>query len=230
MSTKWTTEQKRAINEKHNNILVSAAAGSGKTAVLVQRVVDMVTNKENPVYINHLLVATFTNAAALEMKDRIYNALQEKIKENPDDPFIKEQIVLLGQAQISTIHSLCTNLIRENYHLLGIRHDFDIADEVRLSSIKKEAMEQILEERYNGSDKDFYNTVDAFGGKKNDKNLEEIILNIYNFSESLSNPQKWLQNCYINLEDKSFVEKIKRFVSNSINKEISDILKEYDRQ
>ncbi len=229
MSTKWTNEQKKAISEKHNNILVSAAAGSGKTAVLVQRVVDMVTDKENPIYINHLLVATFTNAAALEMKDRIYNALQEKIKENPEDSFIKEQIVLLGQAQISTIHSLCTNLIRENYHLLGIRHDFDIADEVRLSSIKKEAMELVLEERYNGSDKDFYNTVDAFGGKKNDKNLEEIILNIYSFSESLPNPQKWLTDCYMNLDDKSFVEKIKSFVNNSIRKEISDIIKEYDK-
>jgi len=92
MSTRWTPEQKKAIEERDNNILVSAAAGSGKTAVLVQRVVDMVTDKNNPVYINSLLIATFTNAAATEMKERIFSALQERIKENPEDNYIKEQL------------------------------------------------------------------------------------------------------------------------------------------
>ena len=161
MSTRWTTEQQKAIEERNNNILVSAAAGSGKTAVLVQRVVDMVTDKNNPVYINHLLVATFTNAAAMEMKERIFTSLQEKINENPNDKFIKEQLVLLGQAQISTVHSFCTNLIRENFHLLGIRPDFDIADEVKLSELKNDALEEVLEAKYNDYDLDFYNTVDA---------------------------------------------------------------------
>ena len=229
MSTKWTTEQQKAIEERNNNILVSAAAGSGKTAVLVQRVVDMVTDKANPVYINRLLVATFTNAAAAEMKERIYQALQEKIKQNPDDSFIKEQLVLLGQAQISTVHSFCINLIRENFHLLGIRHDFDIADEVRLSAIRKKALEEVFERKYNEGDVDFNNTVDAFGGKRDDKRLAEIVITVYKFAESLPHPEKWLQSCWENLLDESFVKKFKEDIDEGIRKDISDILLEYDK-
>ena len=155
MSTKWTSEQEKAIRIRDCNTLVSAAAGSGKTAVLVQRVIDMITDKTNPVYINRLLIATFTNAAASEMKERIYDALRKKINENPEDSFLKEQLVLLGQAQISTIHAFCMNLIRENYHLLGIRHDFDIADEVKLSTLKNNALDFVMEEYYASGDEDF---------------------------------------------------------------------------
>lgn len=229
MSNKWTNEQKQAIEERNNNILVSAAAGSGKTAVLVQRVVDMVTDKNNPVYINHLLVATFTNAAAAEMKDRIYIALQEKLKDNPNDTFLKEQLVLLGQAQISTVHSFCTNLIRENFHLLGIRHDFDIADEVRLATIKKNALELVLEEKYNDSDVDFYNTVDAFGGKKDDSGLEKIVMKVFSFSESLPDSEIWLKDCYENLNNELYINKIKNYVIDSIKSDVEEIIKDYDR-
>lgn len=228
MSTRWTTEQKKAIEERNNNILVSAAAGSGKTAVLVQRVVDMVTDKNNPVYINRLLVATFTNAAATEMKERIFAALQEKIKENPEDDFIKEQLVLLGQAQISTVHSFCTNLIRENFHLLGIRHDFDIADEVSLSKIREESLEEVLENKYNDADEDFNNTVDAFGGKKDDHGLEEIILKVFGFAESLPNPEKWLAECFEHLKDKLFIEEVKKYIEDVIKTELSSMIKEYE--
>ena len=228
MSTKWTTEQNEAITVRNCNTLVSAAAGSGKTAVLVQRVIDMVTDETNPVYINQLLIATFTNAAATEMKDRIYSALQRKIAENPDNSFLKEQLVLLGQAQISTIHSFCMNLIRENFHLLGIRHDFDIADEVRLSDIRKKAIEEVLENKYEEGDLAFYDTVDAFGGKKNDDNLSDIILSVYNFAESLPNPVKWLENCSANLKNNDFIHQIKNIMSKHINGVISSIVHEYE--
>lgn len=229
MSTRWTTEQQKAIEERNNNILVSAAAGSGKTAVLVQRVVDMVTDKNNPVYINHLLVATFTNAAAMEMKERIFTSLQEKINENPNDKFIKEQLVLLGQAQISTVHSFCTNLIRENFHLLGIRPDFDIADEVRLSQIRKAALDEVLEMKYNDSDLDFNNTVDAFGGKKDDSKLAEIVLSVFKFAESLPNPELWLVDCYEHLKDNSFIEEAKKYIEDIIKTELSSMINEYDK-
>ena len=228
MSTRWTPEQKKAIEERDNNILVSAAAGSGKTAVLVQRVVDMVTDKNNPVYINSLLIATFTNAAAAEMKERIFSALQERIKENPEDNYIKEQLVLLGQAQISTVHSFCKNLIRENFHLLGIRHDFDIADEVVLSKIRKEAIEEVFENKYNNMDDDFSNTVDAFGGKKDDYGLTEIVLKVFSFAESLPDPEKWIVGCFEHLRNKAFIEEVKKYIDGVLKKELSSIIKEYD--
>lgn len=201
MSTRWTTEQKNAITIRNCNTLVSAAAGSGKTAVLVQRVIDMITDETNPVYINQLLIATFTNAAATEMMERIHIALQKKINEDPDNAYIREQLVLLGQAQISTIHSLCTNIIRENFHLLGIRHDFDIADEAKLAVMKSDALEEVLEKSYISGNVDFLRTVDAFGGKKDDSNLSKIILAVYKFAESLPNPVEWLENCVKNLEN-----------------------------
>ena len=229
MSTKWTTEQENAIKIRNCNTLVSAAAGSGKTAVLVQRVIDMITDETNPIYINELLIATFTNAAASEMKERIYYALQDKIAENPDNSFLREQITLLGQAQISTIHSFCMNLIRENFHLLGIRHDFDIADEVRLSSIKKEALENVIEKYYNNGDMDFFKTVDAFGGKKNDDNQSEIILSIYNFSESLSNPEQWLENCCLNLESEDFIQRFKNIIESSIKQILLSVICDYEK-
>lgn len=228
MSTKWTTEQEKAITIRNCNTLVSAAAGSGKTAVLVQRVIDMITDEDNPVYINQLLIATFTNAAASEMKDRIYRALQAKIKENPDNSFLKKQLVLLGQAQISTIHSFCMNLIRENFHLLGIRHDFDIADDVRLSFMKKTAIEEVLEKKYTVADVDFLNTVDAFGGKKNDDNLTEIILSVYNFAESLPDPEGWLNKCSENLENPEFIILIKEIINKSVAQILLSVINEYE--
>ena len=229
MSTRWTTEQEKAITIRNCNTLVSAAAGSGKTAVLVQRVIDMITDETNPVYINKLLIATFTNAAASEMKDRIYRALQQKIKDNPNNSFLREQLVLLGQAQISTIHSFCMNLIRENFHLLGIRHDFDIADDVKLSTIKKSAMEEVLEKNYIEGNKDFLDTVDAFGGKKNDDNLSEIIVSVYNFAESLPEPSEWLECCVKNPENSDFIQKFKDITIKSINQTLSCIVHEYER-
>ncbi len=229
MSTKWTIEQERAITIRDCNTLVSAAAGSGKTAVLVQRVIDIITDKTNPVYINQLLIATFTNAAASEMQERIYIALRQKINENPDDTFLKEQLMLLGQAQISTIHSFCMNIIRENFHLLGIRRDFDIADEVKLSSLKKNALEYVLEKYYKSGNIDFFNTVDAFGGKKNDDNLLEIILSVYNFAESLPDPIDWLNVCVTNLQNENMIQHFKDIVHTSIKQQLNGIKSEYKK-
>ena len=120
MSTKWTANQAEAINVRNTNTLVSAAAGSGKTAVLVERVINIITDENNPVYINNLLVATFTNAAAAEMKERIYKAIQRKMEEKPDNDYLNKQLVLLGQAQITTIHSISLQTINYNLNLISI--------------------------------------------------------------------------------------------------------------
>ncbi len=227
MSTKWTTEQQHAIDVRNCNTLVSAAAGSGKTAVLVERVINMITDESNPVYVNQLLIATFTNAAASEMKERIYKSLQGKIRENPHNSYLREQLVLLGQAQISTIHSFCTNLIRENFHLLNIRHDFEIGDDVRISSLKKIAIDEIMEKYYIEGNTAFHNLVDSFGGKKNDDDLVGIIFAVYKYAESLSNPEEWLRKCHTNLDSIDFVDSLKKFIVNSQNAILNDIIKEY---
>lgn len=227
MSTKWTVEQEKAISIRNCNTLVSAAAGSGKTAVLVQRVIDMITDEKSPVYINELLIATFTNAAAAEMQERIYTSLRNKIAENPDSTFLKEQLVLLGQAQISTIHSFCMNLLRENFHLLGIRRDFDIADDVKVSVLKNNALNIVLERNYVTADMDFLNTVDAFGGKKNDDNLSEIIMSVYKFTESLPDSAGWLKNNLTKIGSKESIENYKKIIFNSLKEKILSISEEY---
>ncbi|MBR0277237.1 MAG: UvrD-helicase domain-containing protein, partial [Clostridia bacterium] len=158
MSIKWTESQQKAIDTRNSNVIVSAAAGSGKTAVLVQRVIEILSDETNPVRADELIVMTFTNAAAAEMRERIQSALAEKIEKTPENVFLKEQLIVLGQAQISTIHSLCLNLIKDNFHMLNIRHDFEIADESKLSPIRKAAMENVLDNQYKIRDKDFLNT------------------------------------------------------------------------
>lgn len=195
MSEKWTDNQQKAIDIRNGNVLVSAAAGSGKTAVLVERVIKMITDSEFPVYVNNLLISTFTKAAAAEMKERIYTALRKKIAENPTDSHLKKQLMLLNQAQICTIHSFCINLLRENFNRVGLQHDFKVADEARLAAIKNRAINNVLDANYIAADDAFLNTVDTFGGKKNDDGLVSVINDIYTFSDSLANPEKWLENC-----------------------------------
>ena len=123
----WTESQQNAIDARGRNILVSAAAGSGKTAVLVARVIKLITDRENPVDIDKFLIVTFTNAAAAEMKSRISAGLQEKLRTCPGDPLIMRQLSLLPGAQICTIHSFCLDLVRENFFSIGISRDFYIA-------------------------------------------------------------------------------------------------------
>ena len=226
MSTNWTTNQQKAIDIRNTNTLVSAAAGSGKTAVLVERVIKIVTDEKNPVHINDLLVATFTNAAAAEMRERIYSALQKKIEQFPESQFLRQQLVLLGQAQITTVHSFCINLLRENFHRIGIRHDFDIADEIRLSSMKNSAMETVFENHYVQSDVNFLKTVDAFGGKKSDTDLVDIILKLSVFCDSLAYPDRWLEDCCTGGKS---ISEYRSYVDASLKESLGNIISEYEK-
>ena len=135
------------------------------------------------------------------MKERIYTALRKKIAENPSDTYLRKQLVLLNQAQISTIHSFCTNLLRENFHKLGLRHDFKVADETRLAALRNQAVNNVLNRRYTEGKTEFLNTVDTFGGKKNDDGLVAVIYDLYFFADSLAKPHEWLEEC-TNLEER----------------------------
>ena len=192
MEKKWTEEQKRAVDLHNKNILVSAAAGSGKTAVLVERIVRMLTRESDPVDVERLVIVTFTNAAAAEMKERISAALEEMLESSPSDKYLQRQLAMLHIAQITTIDSFCLNILRNNYMNIDLDPGFRIADAGELELLKADVMETMLEEYYAGQDPEFYALIDAYSGKKSDFEIEKLINDIYDFARSYPWPEDWL--------------------------------------
>lgn len=144
MGMTWTDDQRKVIELRDRNILVSAAAGSGKTAVLVERIIKIITDKEHPVDIDRLLIVTFTNAAAAEMRERIGNALENALKEQPDDEHLQRQLSLLHNAQITTIDSFCLYVIRNHFHEIDLEPNFRIGDEGELKLLKEDVLAKVL--------------------------------------------------------------------------------------
>jgi len=193
--TRWTNEQWDAITARDCNLLVAAAAGAGKTAVLVERIIKKITDEKNPVDIDRLLVVTFTNAAAAEMRERIANAISKYLEDNPGSKGIQRQMALLGKASITTIHSFCTEVIRSNFHLLNIDPDFRIADETESYLMKLEALNDVFEEQYEKeNNQDFYELLESYGSNRNDQQLMDIVLNLHTFIQSNPWPEKWLKD------------------------------------
>ena len=186
----WTKEQKRAIQEKGSNILVAAAAGSGKTTVLVERIIQKII--KDKIDIDRLLIVTFTNAAASEMRERILNALYKKIDEDPNDAHLQRQIVLLNKASICTIDSFCLDVVKNNFYEIGISPNFRIADNTELEILKQEAIEDLFEELYLNKDKNFTYLINTYASYKGDENLKEIVLRIYDQIQSNPFPEEWL--------------------------------------
>ena len=188
----WTTEQKQCIEADGGPLLVSAAAGSGKTAVLVQRILHKITREENPVSIDRLLVVTFTKAAAAEMKQRIAAELSRRMGEHPGDRRLRRQQGLLPRAAISTVDSFCANLVRENFHLLDISPQFRVAEDAETRLLRDEAVGEIIEEAYAQAEPGFLELADMLGNGKNDRRLAEDIEKIYDFIQSHADPEGWL--------------------------------------
>jgi len=188
----FTPNQQKAIDERDKNILVSAAAGSGKTAVLVERILRVITDKDNSIDIGGLLVVTFTEAAALEMRERILKALNERLEAEPDNKHIQKQIMLMPKASISTIHSFCNSVLRKNYSALGLDPSFRIGDDIEMDIVKEDVLESIFEKEYEQKDGAFYRLLEIYGGRLYDKNLRELILRMYNFCESSLDMRTWL--------------------------------------
>ena len=187
----WTKEQLKAIEEDRNNVLVAAAAGSGKTAVLVERIINKTINKN--IDIDKLLVVTFTNAAASEMRERILEELYKKIDENPENENLQRQLTLLSKASICTIHSFCLDVIKNNFYEIGISPNFRIAEETELEILKLETIEELFEEKYEKDDNNFLKLVDVYGTYLLDDNLKNLVLEIYNFIQSNPFPNDWLE-------------------------------------
>lgn len=191
--TIWTDEQREAITGNEKNLLVAAAAGAGKTAVLVERIIRKITDEENPVDIDRLLVVTFTNAAATEMRERIGEAISEKLEENPGSANIQRQLTLLGKASITTIHSFCLEVIRSNFQQINIDPGFRIADETESQLMKLEALNEVFEEQYENENTGFFELLECYGGNRDDKELQDMVLNLYNFIQSSPWPGEWLE-------------------------------------
>jgi len=192
VANKWTKEQLKAIDERGKDILVSAAAGSGKTAVLVERIINIITDSKKPVDIDRLLVLTFTRAAASEMRERISARILSLLKEYPKDINLKNQLTLINKAQINTIHSFCMEVIKKNYAAVGIDPVFRVADDAEKGIIESEVMDELFEEKYTSGDEDFLKLVDSFGSGVKDTGLKDIIKEIYRFVRSTPFPDKWI--------------------------------------
>lgn len=216
--TKWTDDQLKAITTRGSNLLVAAAAGSGKTAVLVERIIRIITNENNPVDIDRLLVVTFTSAAAAEMRERIAAAISKALEVNPNSKVLQRQLTLLSRANITTMHSFCLDVIKNYYHVIDLDPTFRIADETENTLLKLEVINDMFEDYYESENTEFRNLIEAYSGSRDDQRLKDIILDLYRFSMSGPWPEKWL----INNAEKFNIETI-----DDLNKTIwIDILKE----
>ena len=171
---RWTKEQEDAIYQKGNNILVAAAAGSGKTAVLVERIIQKIL--KDGIDIDKLLVVTFTNAAASEMRERVLEAIYKKLDEEPENDNLQKQIVLLGKSNICTIHSFCLDVIKNNFFEINLSANFRIATEEEIELLKQEVLEDVFEELYENEDEEFAKLINTYTGYRGDEPLKEIIL------------------------------------------------------
>lgn len=201
MSMQWTAEQQKVIELRNRNILVSAAAGSGKTAVLVERIIRMLTDEAHPVDVDRLLIVTFTEAAAAEMKERIRGAIESVLQQNPGNVHLQRQATLIHSARITTIHSFCLSVIREHFHVIDIDPGFRIAEEGELKLLKQDVLEKLLEECYTEGTEEFLEFVEKLGSGRTDKKLEELILQLYEYSRSYPQPDKWLKKCVEQYEE-----------------------------
>ena len=204
----WTFEQAQAIELRDKNILVAAAAGSGKTAVLVERIKRLILEDKCP--IDRMLIVTFTNAAAAEMKEKIRRAINETIRELAEQAeaeeengeagtaaadlvFLKQQLNLLPQAQISTFHSFALELIRKYFYIIDVEPNFKICDDAQQVILRANAMDQLLEECFESDDEDFLHFLSCYSGDRNENKFRELIDKVYNTIQALPEPEAWLR-------------------------------------
>lgn len=195
----WTKEQQKVIDQRDAEILVSAAAGSGKTAVLVERIIQKITDEEHPLDVDKLLVVTFTKAAAGEMRERIARALDLKVQEHPENAHYVKQLSLIHKAQITTIHSFCMDLIRDYFYVLGIDPNMTPGDEGQLSLLREQVIDEILEEAYAKREQGFIQLIESYSPGKNDAVIGQYIWKLYQNARSHVRPEKWLSDARTNL-------------------------------
>ena len=195
MAVKWTADQQKVIDARNVSLLVSAAAGSGKTAVLVERILSLVTQEKDPADIDRLLVVTFTNAAASEMRERLRDALEQRAAAEPENVHLQRQLVLVHNARIMTIHSFCLEVLRNHFQEAGVDPAFRIADEGEIRLLEQDTARETVDAAYEKRDPAFSEFLERFTPGKNDKILEETLIRIYHFSQGQPWPEEWLKKC-----------------------------------
>lgn len=192
MAVSFTEDQQRVIDTRDRNILVSAAAGSGKTAVLVERIIQKICDEAHPVDIDRLLIVTFTSAAAAQMRERISRAIQKRLEEQPENEHLQKQSALIHNAQITTIDSFCLFIIRNNFNEIGLDPGFRVADEGETRLLEADVMESLLEDAHKEKRPEFLRFVDSYATGSSESRIEEAILRLYHFSMSYPFPEEWL--------------------------------------
>lgn len=193
MAVNWTDEQKKAIETEGCNLLVAAAAGSGKTAVLVERIVNLVADGKTD--IDGLLVTTFTEAAAKKMKQEIADEMKKRLEEHPGDRRLARQLVLLARADICTIDAFCLKVVRANFHTLDIDPDFSIANENEAELLREQAAEELFARLYEENDEEFYNLLECYAQTRGDAALTEVVLRLHSFIRTMPDYEAWMKQC-----------------------------------
>lgn len=228
---KWTEKQKEAIELRNKNMLVAAAAGSGKTAVLVERIKQLIINEG--VSVNELLVVTFTNAAAAEMREKIVKAVTSEIENSSGDTaFLRKQLNIIYKANISTFHAFALEVIRRFFHLIRIDPNFKICDEAQQIILQAQAMENLFKERFETENHDFIKFLNDYASSKNENAVKEMILEVYKTIQSVPNPWEWLENSVEVLamdEEHFFKGKIFEEIKNNIKTELQYARINYDK-
>ena len=206
MGMNWTREQEQVIRLQNRNILVSAAAGSGKTAVLVERILNKMTREENPVDIDRLLIVTFTRAAAGEMRERLTDAIEKRLEDDPENEHLQRQQTLIHNAQINTIDGFCSYVIRNYFHTIDLDPGYRTANEGELKLLKNDVAREMIEEHYGEENPDFERFVEVFATGKTDEGIIDLILRLYEFAMSNPWPEEWLEQCIKPYQAETFAE------------------------
>lgn len=194
-NSRWTDEQWAAINADGSNLLVAAAAGSGKTAVLVERIISRIADENRPLDVDAMLVATFTKAAAAEMKERIRHALEEALEKDPESKHLRRQIALLPRASVTTLHSFCLEVVERYAPLIGLDPGFRMANETEAELLRMDTLDELFEERYEteGEAGELASLADHFGGERSDEPLHRLVLELFEYAGSHPWPAFWLR-------------------------------------
>ena len=195
MTDRWTDEQREVIQARNCGLLVSAAAGSGKTAVLVERILSLMTDPVHPADVDRLLVVTFTSAAAGEMRERIRGAIEAKLQEDPSDELLQRQITLVQHARITTIHSFCLDVIRDHFHEIGLDPAMRMADEGETKLLKKDTVAAILEEKCEELTGRYRRFAECFAPGRTDEVIADLIIRFYDYSMAYPWPAEWRRGC-----------------------------------
>lgn len=224
--TKFTKNQINAITATNSNILVAAAAGAGKTTVLVERVINKIIKEK--VDIDKLLIVTFTNATASEMKEKISEEIYKKLEENPLDLHLQKQIILLNKANISTIHAFCLDIIRNNFFKINVSPNIRVINSSEIEILKQEILEEVFDQFYEINDEDFLELINIYSNYRDDEVLKEIVLQIYNYIQSMPEPIDWLQQKTeeIKFDEKDFSKTIwGKIIIDDTKEEIKESIK-----